>query len=285
MIGQLGPAGAEADRNPWTQPGSYRNPVAFTFNGATGINFVALGFRALSFAEFPSKLGLPSLHSGHWDPLLAACHSIGSSTLPGAGIQLIARGGTPSIPTFTDLPSHSRLPPASREARIPWMAALAAVVVAGVDSFWDAARLSATADASDGRVYHTLFGVTGNVKPGNGWEKDLRQGLAGSQKSARKGKDDINALFEEGITSGCTPTTFCPTALVTRGQMTARELVVHGRAHAVSGGAYQRDRLAQIQWPNSSAVRRASSWSVSSCTLRTTGTTSPFSVPTATPMS
>ena len=26
--------------------------------------------------------------------------------------------------------------------------------------------LSATADASDGRVYHTLFGVTGNVKPG-----------------------------------------------------------------------------------------------------------------------
>ena len=33
----------------------------------------ALGFRALSFAEFPSKLGLPSLHSGHWDPLLAAC--------------------------------------------------------------------------------------------------------------------------------------------------------------------------------------------------------------------
>ena len=32
-----------------------------------------LGFRALSFAEFPSKLGLPSLHGGHWDPLLAAC--------------------------------------------------------------------------------------------------------------------------------------------------------------------------------------------------------------------
>jgi predicted TIM-barrel fold metal-dependent hydrolase len=31
------------------------------------------GFRALSFSEFPSRLGLPSLHSGHWDPLLAAC--------------------------------------------------------------------------------------------------------------------------------------------------------------------------------------------------------------------
>jgi predicted TIM-barrel fold metal-dependent hydrolase len=31
------------------------------------------GFRALSFAELPSKLGLPSVRSGHWDPLLAAC--------------------------------------------------------------------------------------------------------------------------------------------------------------------------------------------------------------------
>ena len=33
----------------------------------------ARGFRALSFAEMPAKLGLPSLHTGHWDPLLAAC--------------------------------------------------------------------------------------------------------------------------------------------------------------------------------------------------------------------
>jgi predicted TIM-barrel fold metal-dependent hydrolase len=33
----------------------------------------ARGFRAVSFPEFPSKLGLPSLRSGHWDPLLAAC--------------------------------------------------------------------------------------------------------------------------------------------------------------------------------------------------------------------
>ena len=31
------------------------------------------GFRALSFTEFPAKLGLPSAHTGHWDPLLAAC--------------------------------------------------------------------------------------------------------------------------------------------------------------------------------------------------------------------
>jgi predicted TIM-barrel fold metal-dependent hydrolase len=33
------------------------------------------GFRALSFSEFPAMLGLPSLHTGHWDPLLAACEA------------------------------------------------------------------------------------------------------------------------------------------------------------------------------------------------------------------
>lgn len=31
------------------------------------------GFRALTFIEMPAKAGLPSLHTGHWDPLLAAC--------------------------------------------------------------------------------------------------------------------------------------------------------------------------------------------------------------------
>jgi predicted TIM-barrel fold metal-dependent hydrolase len=33
----------------------------------------ALGFRAISFPEFPAQLGLPSIFTGHWDPLLAAC--------------------------------------------------------------------------------------------------------------------------------------------------------------------------------------------------------------------
>ena len=31
------------------------------------------GFRALSFAEYPTRLDLPSLRSGYWDPLFAAC--------------------------------------------------------------------------------------------------------------------------------------------------------------------------------------------------------------------
>ena len=36
------------------------------------------GFKAVSFAELPSKLGLPSLHSRYWDPFLAACEETGT---------------------------------------------------------------------------------------------------------------------------------------------------------------------------------------------------------------
>lgn len=36
------------------------------------------GFKAVSFAELPSKLDLPSLHSGYWDPFLAACEETGT---------------------------------------------------------------------------------------------------------------------------------------------------------------------------------------------------------------
>jgi len=36
------------------------------------------GFRALSFTEFPARMGLPSLHTGHWDPLLDACAETGT---------------------------------------------------------------------------------------------------------------------------------------------------------------------------------------------------------------
>lgn len=31
------------------------------------------GVRAVAFSEIPVHLGLPSIHSGHWDPLFAAC--------------------------------------------------------------------------------------------------------------------------------------------------------------------------------------------------------------------
>jgi predicted TIM-barrel fold metal-dependent hydrolase len=36
---------------------------------------VDLGFRSITFSEAPHRLGLPSIHSGHWDPLVAACEA------------------------------------------------------------------------------------------------------------------------------------------------------------------------------------------------------------------
>jgi predicted TIM-barrel fold metal-dependent hydrolase len=38
----------------------------------------ARGFKAVTFSEAPHLLGLPSLHSGHWDPLMAACEETGT---------------------------------------------------------------------------------------------------------------------------------------------------------------------------------------------------------------
>jgi predicted TIM-barrel fold metal-dependent hydrolase len=38
----------------------------------------ARGFRAMTFPELPERLGLPSLHTGYWDPLMAACAETGT---------------------------------------------------------------------------------------------------------------------------------------------------------------------------------------------------------------
>jgi predicted TIM-barrel fold metal-dependent hydrolase len=38
----------------------------------------ARGVRAVCFSECPAKLGLPSIHSGYWDPFFAACEATGT---------------------------------------------------------------------------------------------------------------------------------------------------------------------------------------------------------------
>ncbi|HUP73700.1 MAG TPA: amidohydrolase family protein [Acidimicrobiales bacterium] len=37
----------------------------------------ARGVRAVTFSELPAKLGLPSIHTGYWDPFFAACADLG----------------------------------------------------------------------------------------------------------------------------------------------------------------------------------------------------------------
>lgn len=62
----------------------------------------ARGFKAVSFVENPVDLGLPSLHTGHWDPLFEACAETGTvvclhcassgwsaSRSPGAPLELL----------------------------------------------------------------------------------------------------------------------------------------------------------------------------------------------------
>ncbi|HEX3839975.1 MAG TPA: amidohydrolase family protein [Acidimicrobiales bacterium] len=45
----------------------------------------AAGFRAVSFSENPTGQGQPSIHSGHWDPFLAACEETGTVVCLHAG--------------------------------------------------------------------------------------------------------------------------------------------------------------------------------------------------------
>ena len=61
------------------------------------------GFRALSFAEMPAKLGLPSLHTGHWDPLLAACEETET-------VVCLHTGSSSWVPLPCDDPPFELLP-------------------------------------------------------------------------------------------------------------------------------------------------------------------------------
>jgi predicted TIM-barrel fold metal-dependent hydrolase len=61
------------------------------------------GFRALSFAEMPARLGLPSLHSGHWDPLLKACEETDT-------VACLHTGSSSWVPLPSDDPPFELLP-------------------------------------------------------------------------------------------------------------------------------------------------------------------------------
>lgn len=56
------------------------------------------GFRAVTFSENPAKLGLPTLHSGHWDPLMRAC----AETETVVNLHIGSSGSAPS--TTDDAP-------------------------------------------------------------------------------------------------------------------------------------------------------------------------------------
>ncbi|MEY2433519.1 MAG: hypothetical protein QOC92_3244 [Acidimicrobiaceae bacterium] len=57
------------------------------------------GFKAVTFSEMPHALGLPSLHSGHWDPLMRACEETGTVV----NLHIGSSGTSPS--TSDDAPA------------------------------------------------------------------------------------------------------------------------------------------------------------------------------------
>jgi predicted TIM-barrel fold metal-dependent hydrolase len=61
----------------------------------------ARGFTAVTFPELPERLGLPSLHTGYWDPFMAACEETGT-------VVCLHVGSSSSAPaTSTGAPSDT----------------------------------------------------------------------------------------------------------------------------------------------------------------------------------
>jgi predicted TIM-barrel fold metal-dependent hydrolase len=112
----------------------------------------ALGSHAVAFSEDPSALGLPSIHTGEWEPFFAACaetHTvinmhIGSSsknpeTSPGAPmISMVALTSENSVHALVDwllcgaLPRHPSLKIALSESQVGWMP----FILERLDSAW-----------------------------------------------------------------------------------------------------------------------------------------------------
>jgi predicted TIM-barrel fold metal-dependent hydrolase len=59
------------------------------------------GFTAMTFSEAPHMLGLPSLHSGHWDPLMAACEETGTVVCLHVGSSGTSPATSPDAPSDT----------------------------------------------------------------------------------------------------------------------------------------------------------------------------------------
>ncbi|MCU1484851.1 MAG: amidohydrolase [Actinomycetia bacterium] len=61
----------------------------------------ARGFHAMTFPEAPEKLGLPSLHTGYWDPLMQACAETGTVVCLHIGSSSTAPTTAPDAPPDT----------------------------------------------------------------------------------------------------------------------------------------------------------------------------------------
>jgi predicted TIM-barrel fold metal-dependent hydrolase len=66
------------------------------------------GAHAVAFSENPTKLGLPSLYSGKWDPFLAACEETGSTISMHIGSSSTMPTTSPDAPLSTSMALSSQ---------------------------------------------------------------------------------------------------------------------------------------------------------------------------------
>jgi predicted TIM-barrel fold metal-dependent hydrolase len=61
------------------------------------------GARAVCFSEIPTHLGLPSIHTGYWDPLFAACEETGTVLCMHIGSSSKMPAASPDAPASTEV--------------------------------------------------------------------------------------------------------------------------------------------------------------------------------------
>src|SRR3546814_13691530 len=73
--------------------------------------------RAVCFSEIPPHLGLPSIHSGEWDPFIAACQDTQTAICMHIGSSSRAPATSAHAPVAAAAPPRSGHPTASTTAR------------------------------------------------------------------------------------------------------------------------------------------------------------------------
>ena len=126
----------------------------------------ARGFRAVTFSENPASHGLPSLHTGYWDPFLRACAETGTVVCLHVGSSSWSPVAAPDAPMV----EYSTLFPVSA------IAAVADWVWSGVLARYPALRIALSEggigwvpmifERLDYALEHALQGVTP-------WEEDI----------------------------------------------------------------------------------------------------------------
>ena len=143
----------------------------------------AMGIHSMSFSECPPHIGLPSIHSGYWDPMFAACQEVDTvvnmhigtaSRLPRTGgdsppmvtIGLTFQNSQTALVDWLSsgvLDRFPRLKIALSEGQVGWMP----FIIDRLDSVWDRHELYETnmrdrvpkppSEYIAGRVYGCLF--------------------------------------------------------------------------------------------------------------------------------